>query len=50
MDPSVFSAETVRGKQAEFIRERLPRRVPRMLPLMLGAFGVMLRVAWWLAR
>ena len=25
----VFSAETVRGKEAEFIRERLPHKVPR---------------------
>ena len=25
----VFSAETIRGKEAEFIRERLPRKAPR---------------------
>jgi hypothetical protein len=47
---AVFSAETVRGKEADFIRERLTRRVPRMLLFMLGAFGVMLVAAWWLTR
>ena len=46
---AIFSAETVRGKEAEFIRDRLPRKVPRMLPFMLGALGVMLVFAWWLA-
>lgn len=44
----VFSAETIHGKEAEFIRERLPRRTPRAL-LLLALFVVGV-VAWWLTR
>ncbi len=44
----VFSAETVRGKEAEFIRDRLPRKAPRarylVLLLLIGA------LVWWLTR
>jgi hypothetical protein len=44
----VFSAETIRGKEAEFIRERLPRKAPRarfvMLLLLIGV------IVWWLTR
>jgi len=44
----VYSAETVRGKEAEFIRDSLPRRFPTALAvialLLLGA------AAWWLSR
>ncbi len=44
----VFSAETVRGKEAEFIRERLPRRSPRALfVIALLVVGVLV---WWLTR
>ena len=44
----VFSAETVNGKEAEFIRERLPRRAPRaLLALALLVSGVFI---WWLTR
>ncbi len=44
----VFSAETIHGKEAEFIRERLPRRRPRALLLLaLLVVGVL---AWWLTR
>jgi uncharacterized protein YjeT (DUF2065 family) len=44
----VFSAETIRRKEAEFIRERLPRKVPYMrMGLALLAVGVLV---WWLAR
>ena len=46
----VFSAETLRGKEAEFIRERLPHKVPRLLLIMLGAFVVTVAIAWWLTR
>jgi hypothetical protein len=46
----VFSAETVRRKEAEFIRERLPHKAPRLLLVMLGAFVVTVAVAWWLTR
>jgi hypothetical protein len=44
----VLSAETIRGKEAEFIRERLPRKVPyaRFVVLLL-LMGVL---AWWFAR
>jgi len=43
----VFSAETTRGKEAEFISERLPRRLPKTLIALL-ALGVFCAVAWWL--
>ncbi len=44
----IFSAETVRGKEAEFIRERLPRKAPRiLLTLALLVLGVLV---WWLTR
>lgn len=46
----VFSAETLRGEEAEFIRERLPHKVPRLLLIMLGAFVVTVAIAWWLTR
>jgi hypothetical protein len=45
----VFSAETVRGREAEFIRDRVPHRLPQTL-LLLVAYGVLLIAAWWLAR
>jgi hypothetical protein len=44
----IFSAETVRGKEAEFIRERLPSKAPRARAvLLLIVVGV---IVWWLAR
>jgi hypothetical protein len=44
----VYSAETLRGKEAEFIRDRLPRKVPRArFVLLLLAIGVLV---WWLTR
>ena len=44
----VFSAETIRGKEAEFIRERLPRKAPRArFVLLLFLLGVLV---WWLTR
>jgi len=46
----VFSAETLRGKEAEFIRERLPHKVPRLLLILLGAFVVTVAIAWWITR
>jgi len=44
----VFSAETTHGKEAEFIRDRLPHRMPWMLVALaaLGAAGAL--VWWWL--
>jgi len=45
----VYSAETIHGKEAEFIRQRLPRKAPRaravlMLLLVVGV------LVWWLTR
>jgi Sec-independent protein translocase protein TatA len=44
----VFSAETTRSTEAEFIRDRLPERVPKWLIAlaMLGTLGALL--SWWL--
>jgi hypothetical protein len=44
----VYSAETARGKEAEFIRDRLPKRFPTAIfiaLLVLFAAG-----AWWLTH
>jgi hypothetical protein len=44
----VFSAQTIRGKEAEFIRDRLPRKAPRALYMvLLLLIGVLV---WWLTR
>jgi hypothetical protein len=44
----IFSAETIRGKEAEFIRDRLPRKAPRARYLvLLLLIGVLV---WWLTR
>jgi len=44
----VYSAETVRGKEAEFIRERVPHKAPRArYVLLLLLIGVLV---WWLMR
>ena len=44
----VYSAETVRGKEAEFNRDGLPKRFPLLLILIaLLVFGV---VAWWFGQ
>jgi hypothetical protein len=44
----VFSAETVRGKEAELLRERLPRKAPRArFVLLLFLIGVLV---WWSTR
>jgi Sec-independent protein translocase protein TatA len=44
----IFSAETTRGTEAEFIRDRLPRRLPAVLALI--GVVVFATVAWWLSR
>ena len=44
----VFSAETTRGKEAEFIRDRLPKRFPTGIALAL--LVLFIAAAWWLAR
>jgi len=47
----VFSAETIRGKEAEFRRRRLPRKTPRAgLVLALCALLVVGVLVWWLTR
>ena len=44
----VYSAETTDGKEAELIRERLPKRFPASLLLVLALlFGA---AVWWLTR
>jgi Sec-independent protein translocase protein TatA len=44
----VYSAETTRGKEAEFIRDRLPKRFPAALVVALLVLYA--AAAWWLAR
>ena len=44
----VYSAETTGGKEAEFIRERLPKRFP--MALVLAGIAILGAVAWWLTR
>ncbi len=44
----VYSAETTTGKEAEFIRDRLPKRFPAIL--ILGLVVLFGAVAWWLTR
>ena len=44
----VFSAETTRGKEAEFIRDRLPKRFPTAL--VGGLLLLFMAAAWWLTR
>jgi hypothetical protein len=44
----VYSAETVQGREAEFIRDRLPKRAP--IVLFVVALLVFTAVAWWLSR
>ena len=42
----VFSAETTRGKEAEFIRDRLPERIP-WIHVALAALGAAGALVWW---
>jgi hypothetical protein len=42
----VFSAETIRGREAEFIRDRLPKQAPTAI-VVLSALLVMAAVVWW---
>lgn len=44
----VFSAETTRGKEAEFIRDRLPKRFP--LALVAALLVLFVAAAWWLSH
>jgi hypothetical protein len=44
----VYSAETTRGKEAEFIRDRLPKRLP--LWILFVTIVVLGAVAAWLVR
>jgi hypothetical protein len=44
----VYSAETTNGREAEFIRDRLPKRFPTVAVLVvIMIFGA---TAWWLTR
>lgn len=44
----VYSAETTSGKEAEFIRDRLPKRFP-MAAILVGVV-ILGAIVWWLAR
>jgi hypothetical protein len=47
----VYSAETTAGNEAEFIRDRLPRRFSAWLFLVfLGGLVTFGGLAWWLTR
>ena len=46
----VYSAETVHGKEAELIRDRLPVKWGRTLLIMLLSFVLVLAVMWLLTR
>jgi hypothetical protein len=40
----VYSAETVQGKEAEFIRDRLPAKFPTLLVIIVVTLGVLLAI------
>ena len=40
----VYSAETVQGKEAEFIRDRLPTKFPTLLVVIVVTLGVLLAI------
>ena len=40
----VYSAETVQGKEAEFIRDRLPAKFPTLLFVIVVTLGVLLAI------
>lgn len=44
----VYSAETVNRKEAEFIRDQLPARVPPVM--VLAALAIVVTLTWWLTR
>jgi len=44
----VYSAETTRGKEAEFIRDRLPKRFPTAI--FIAVLVLFAAAAWWLTR
>jgi hypothetical protein len=45
----VYSAETLDGKEAEFIRDRLPTKLPLLLVVGIVAIGVLLAI-WYAMR
>jgi Sec-independent protein translocase protein TatA len=44
----VYSAETTNGKEAEFIRDRLPKRFPTVI--FIAVLVLFAAAAWWLTR
>lgn len=40
----VYSAETVQGKEAEFIRDRLPTKLPTLLIVLVVTIGLLLAI------
>jgi hypothetical protein len=45
----VFSAETIHGREAEFIRDRLPKRMPSAIFMLSALLLIAAAVWWWLA-
>jgi hypothetical protein len=45
----VYSAETVQGKEAEFIRDRLPLKFPTLLFVIVVTLGLLLAI-WYAMR
>jgi hypothetical protein len=43
-----YSAETIQHKEAEFIRDKLPKRFP--IALVVALFVLFAAAAWWLTR
>ncbi len=46
----VYSAETVQGREAEFIRDRFPVKFAPTLLIMLALLGLVLASFWWVTR
>ena len=44
----VYSTETTRGDEAEFIRDRLRKRLP--VTILIALFVLSVAAAWWLVR
>ena len=44
----LYSAETARGREAEFIRDRLPKRLPKSV--LIAVLVLCIAATWWLTR
>lgn len=45
----VFSAETIHGREAEFIRDRIPKRMSSPMLMLCVVLLIAAAVWWWLA-